>query len=199
MLINTMTKGLSRNNRTNYSPNPISRSWVPIRVAVQDMLCDRGGYYELKEWPVIVERSFRGTYEGHRSRGKTDQPGSRESLVSWACPPTGNALHFASDRCSARAPQVVRSCESLQRPKERRCQDRGFVNGHFSKIGRVNGERVDDSSKGFQNLVRVDKQDRHVLVTSSFRASYPCYLLFRRFRSCVNELPWKVLLIIKGQ
>lgn len=54
---------------------------------------------------------------------------------------------------------------------------------------RVNGERVDDTAQDFQNLVRVDKQDRHVPVTSSFRASYPRYPLFRRFGSCVNELP----------
>lgn len=58
----------------------------------------------------------------------------------------------------------------------------------FPESVRVNGERVDDSAKGFQNLVGADKQDRHVPVTSSFRASYPCYPLSRRFRSCVNEL-----------
>ena len=55
----------------------------------------------------------------------------------------------------------------------------------FLESARVNGERVDDTTEGFQNLVWLDKQDRHVPVTSSFRASYS---LFRCVGSCVNEL-----------
>jgi len=58
----------------------------------------------------------------------------------------------------------------------------------FLGSARVNGERVDDTTEGFQNLVWLDKQDRHVPVTSSFRASYPRYSLFRCVGSCVNEL-----------
>lgn len=124
---------------------PRSALQYEIRFAIE------AGYRELKERPVIVERSPRGTYGGHRSPGKTDRPSSRESLISRARPRAGNALRFASDQHAHR-----RLCTGrASRSNDRRCQGGNFVNGHLSRIGRGQrrargrfGERFSKSGPG---------------------------------------------------